>query len=114
MQLKLLLNERVVLSEMLMAEKFTSRLFGLMFKRDMPAGAGLMIPKCNWVHTLFMRFPLDIVYLNSDMSVCHIDEHVDPWRFCLPVLKASSVLELNAGSASDLELKKGDILRCIN
>ncbi len=114
MIVRVMLKDKTIVPELLVADKFTARLVGLMFKKSLPGNSGLMIPKCNWVHTLFMRFPLDIVYLNKDLSVCHIDEDISPWRFCLPVIKAENVLELNAGTVEAVSLKKGDVLKCIN
>jgi len=112
--MKLLKNEKMVLSNINVADSFFDRLRGLMLKRETGEYEGLFIPNCNWVHTLFMRFSLDIVYLNKNNTICHIDAGVKPWRFCLPVFGARSILELNSGVVDKLSLQEGDVLKCIN
>jgi uncharacterized protein len=58
------------------------------------AGQGLWIVPCHGVHTLGMRFPIDVLYLDRDKVVVHIEEDLKPWRFAPVRRKASSVLEL--------------------
>ena len=107
-------GERTLDLNIAVANKFTTRLGGLMFKKQMAQQEGLMIPGCNWVHTLFMRFSIDIIYLDADYNIYSIDYSVSPWRFCLPRFRAKHVLELCAGSAASMALKEGDNLKCIN
>jgi uncharacterized protein len=112
--MKLLRNEKTILTNIKIADGFFDRLRGLMFKRELGEEEGLFMPNCNWVHTLFMRFSLDIVYLNKNNKICHIDVDVKPWRFCLPVFSAKSIIELNSGVAERLSLQEGDLLKCTN
>jgi uncharacterized membrane protein (UPF0127 family) len=69
------------------------RLTGLIGRRSWPAGVALEIPRCRSVHTFGMRFPLDLVWLDSDRRVVRVDRAVPPWRvrWCR---RARSVLEL--------------------
>jgi uncharacterized membrane protein (UPF0127 family) len=79
-----------------LADTHWSRLRGLVgaSPRDFGNGWGLWIVPCRGVHTLAMRFPIDVVYLDRDGTVVHIDENLKPWRFGRVRLKAASVLEL--------------------
>ncbi|MBN1822797.1 MAG: DUF192 domain-containing protein [Endomicrobiales bacterium] len=80
------------------AESLKDRLIGLMGKRD-AENVGLYLTGCSSIHTFFMRFPIDAVFLGKDMKVVRIMRGLAPWRVVLPVRGAGSVLEL-AGNAS--------------
>jgi hypothetical protein len=70
-----------------------SRLLGLALLARERAGAGLLIPRCRSVHTLGMRFPLDLVFLGEDRSVVGLHRGVPPGRF-IRCAAAMAVLEL--------------------
>ncbi len=57
-----------------------ARLRGLAGLRDMPAGVALLLPATRSVHTLGMRFALDLVWLGADGRVARVDRHVRPGR----------------------------------
>jgi len=73
-----------------------SRFRGLMCTEDSEfrAGDGLWIVPCRGVHTLAMRFPIDVLYLDAKRLVVHMDYELKPWRFGRISLQAASVLEL--------------------
>ena len=79
-----------------LADTHWSRLRGLVgaSPADFGNGWGLWIVPCRGVHTLAMRFPIDVVYLDRDGTVVHIDENLKPWRFARIRIQAASVLEL--------------------
>jgi len=79
-----------------LADTHWSRLRGLVGASpgDFGNGWGLWIVPCRGVHTLAMRFPIDVVYLDRDGTVVHIDENLKPWRFARVRMQAASVLEL--------------------
>ena len=78
------------------ADTHWSRLRGLMGTdaSNFPPGKGLWIVPCRGVHTLGMRFPIDVVYLNGDRVIVHIQEQLRPWRLAALRLNAATVLEL--------------------
>jgi uncharacterized protein len=57
-------------------------------------GQGLWIVPCRGIHTLAMSFPIDVVYLDGEKHVVHLEENMKPWRVGRVSLKATSVLEL--------------------
>jgi len=79
-----------------LADTHWTRLRGLLgaSESDFRNGRGLWIVPCRGVHTLAMRFPIDVVYLDRDGTVVHIDENLKPWRFARVRMQAASVLEL--------------------
>ena len=111
--MKIFIGERLFLSEVKKAKHVVDRLKGLMFSSSMADKDGLLIPNCNWIHTFFMRFSIDVVYLNEKYEVVDIDTNVLPWIMCLPRLKARHVLELRGGSLGDGQVSIGEVLRCI-
>ncbi len=89
---------------------------GLMGRAALEPGAGLLIGAgpliaMMWIHTLFMRFPLDLVFLNRKGRIVRIMSGVKPWRVTAPVFGACCVLELEAGAAQRTSSRVGDEVR---
>jgi uncharacterized membrane protein (UPF0127 family) len=75
---------------------------------NFPAGKGLWIVPCRGVHTLGMRFAIDVVYLNGDRVIVHIEENLRPWRMAAVRLNASTVLELPSSMVRQTGTSVGD------
>ena len=92
------------------ADTHWTRLRGLMGTdaASFPAGKGLWIVPCRGVHTLGMRFPIDVVYLNGDRVIVHIEENLRPWRMAAVRLNASTVLELPSNIVHQTATTVGD------
>ena len=88
------------------ADSFGRRLRGLMFRAELLPGAGLLIRPSGSVHTCFMRFPIDVVFLDRDLRVVRVAAAVRPWRLAL-ARRARAVLELPAGEAARRGLEPG-------
>lgn len=97
-------------TEMRVANTHWTRLRGLMAIK--PAsfgfGQGLWIVPCHGVHTWGMRFPLDLLYLDSDNIVVHLEESVKPWRFAPVRMDTVTVLELPWHAIWNSGTKLGD------
>lgn len=61
------------------AEGFAARLLGLMFRKDLPDDEALLIPRCNAIHAFFMRFPIDVTFLDRNGAPIRIVRGVRPW-----------------------------------
>lgn len=91
------------------AHTFLKRLLGLMFRSGLPPGNALLLEPCTGIHTFFMRFPIDVVYLDRNNTVLK-KETVFPWRIGSLVKGTRSVMELNIDAAKRLKVgKKLDI-----
>jgi uncharacterized protein len=92
------------------ADTHLSRLRGLIgtSRRQFDFGHGLLIVPCHGVHTLCMGYPIDVVYLDTNHVVVHVEENVKPWRFAPIRMEACSVLELPFHTAWDTETAVGD------
>ena len=79
-----------------LADGHWSRLRGLMGRSpaEFLEGQGLWLVPCHGVHTLGMRFPIDVVYLTGDCRVLHLEQALKPWRIAPVRRQAATVLEL--------------------
>ena len=89
-------RETFVATEAKVADGYFSRLIGLLGKTKRWAhfGAGLWIVPSRGVHTFGMLFSIDVVFLNKEKEVVHVEEHLRPCRISKVSFKAASVLEL--------------------
>jgi uncharacterized membrane protein (UPF0127 family) len=84
--------------------------FGLLVRKSLPAGEALLIPKCYSIHTFFMRFPIDVVFLTKENRIIKQYENVVPFRIARAGKKADSVLELPAHTLAKTNTAVGDVL----
>src|ERR1700751_3022978 len=75
-----------------------------------PAGKALWIVPCHGVHTFAMRFPIDVLYLDSDKVVVHLEKNLLPWRVAPVRIRAVSVLELPSNTLAATATAVGDEL----
>lgn len=91
------------------ASSIWSRFWGLMGQRSLPQGEALIIDPCSSVHTLFMRFPIDVAFVAKDGRIIKIAEGLKPFRAALG--KGSRwVMEMPSGAAGRAGLVVGDLL----
>ena len=99
-------------TELFIANTHWSRLRGLMASApgSFRAGQGLWIVPCRGVHTMAMRFPIDVIYLNKQNQVVHLAEDLRPWRFAPLRIAAASVLELPIHTIDRTQTVIGDMI----
>jgi uncharacterized membrane protein (UPF0127 family) len=91
------------------ADTSAKRRTGLLKHERLAPGEGLWIRPCESVHTFFMKFPIDLVYIDKQKKVKKVRNAVPPWRMSA-CLTAESVLELPAGTAEQTGTRPGDEL----
>jgi uncharacterized protein len=91
------------------ADTSSTRRTGLLKHDRLDPGTGLWIVPCESVHTFFMKFPIDLVYVNKQKIVCKVRHAVPAWRMSM-CLAARSILELPAGMAERTQTQPGDQL----
>ncbi|HET9475916.1 MAG TPA: DUF192 domain-containing protein [Dehalococcoidia bacterium] len=84
-----------------------SRFWGLMGRRELPPGTGILIAPCSSIHMFFMRFPIDVVFLDRDDVVVKIVHSIRPWRLAMGG-GGKKALELPAGTARAIPISEGD------
>jgi uncharacterized protein len=107
----LLVNGRgtIVCERCVVADKMLTRMRGLLGRRELPAGEGMLLRPAPSVMTFFMRFPIDVVFLDRDGNVLKVREHMKPWRTAA-CRRAYMTLELAAGEAGRRGIAPGDLL----
>ena len=102
-------NSQTLSAKAKVADSFLKRLRGLMFKKSIGEDEALIFYKAASIHTFFMRFPIDIIFLNKESKVIKICPNLKPWKmvFCL---KSAITIEFQANKASINSLKIGDTL----
>ncbi len=92
------------------ADSHWTRLRGLLglAPSDFRNGYGLWIVPCRGIHTIGMRFPIDVVYLDHSLTVIHVERDLKPWRFAPIRMRAASVLELPCRTAGETRTAVGD------
>lgn len=103
-------GQSVVPIDVKTADSFFARLLGLMFRKQLPEGEALWLIPCNSIHMFFMRFPLDVVFLDHAGQIVGLVQGIRPWRFTLPVKGAYSAVEFAAGTIGRYGLEIGDRL----
>jgi uncharacterized membrane protein (UPF0127 family) len=93
--------------EIKIARHFWSRAIGLLGQRALGADQGLLIIPCDSVHTCFMRWPIDVVFIDCAGNITRIVEHLRPWRCTAARHPAHACVEIKAGNAALLGLHVG-------
>jgi uncharacterized protein len=102
-------------AEVRVANTYLSRLVGLLGKRPNWAVAdrGLWIIPSRGVHTLGMRFAIDVIFLDRNRNVVHMHQDLRPWRVSRVITNARSVVELPPGTIARTQTKTGDQIEIV-
>lgn len=96
-------------SQAVKAETFHDRLFGMIGKHFTSFDA-MIFDRCNAIHTFFMKFPIDVIFLSYDYHVLKTKEKFMPWRPFLYCKNSYYVIELPYGKLAESKTMSGDIL----
>ena len=99
----------VVCERCTVADRPHTRMRGLLGRTELPAGEGLLLRPAPSIHTWFMRFPIDVVFLDRDMRVLAVEPDLPPWHV-RSQRGARVVLELGAGEAERRGIREGMFL----
>lgn len=107
---QVLCNGQILLEHCEYRTSLWFRFKGLMFSKGIAENYGILLKPCNSVHMFFMRYALDIVFLDADQRVLRICHSLKPWRVSPIVWQAKSVLECRAGWACKHAINSGMIV----
>jgi len=82
---------------------------GLLGRKGLGPGEGMWITPCEAVHTFFMQFPIDLIYLDRKHCIKKVRSNVGPWRLSA-CLSAHSIIELPSGTIRDSQSQPGDLV----
>jgi len=94
------------------ADHGPTRAKGLLGRKQLNPGGGMWIVPCESVHTFFMQFAIDLVYLDRQNRIKKVRHAVPPWRVSA-CLSAHSVIELPAGTILKTKSEKGDAVEFV-
>lgn len=100
--IKILLYESQVIGEIFVADTFLKRFLGFMF-RKIPHYEGILIKPCNCIHTFFMRFSIDVLFVDENMDVIKKMESVKPGKVTMPIKGGVMVIEGIEGKFKNIE-----------
>ncbi|HWF51594.1 MAG TPA: DUF192 domain-containing protein [Solirubrobacteraceae bacterium] len=103
----------IACDHVLIADRALRRMRGLLGRRDLPAGDGLLLQPAPSIHTAFMRFPIDVVFIDRNLQVLKVVEEMPAWRTA-SARRARSALELAAGEIARRGISIGDQLVVVN
>ena len=89
---------RILVQHVEEANTFGARLLGLMFRKQLALGSGLLLEPCPQIHTCFMRFTIDVIFIDAQNRVIAVLENMRPWRMSRFYSQARRTLELPGGS----------------
>ena len=99
----------IVCERCVLADTALTRMKGLLGRRELPSGEGILLKPASSVHMAFMRFPIDAVFLDRELRVVKIADDLRPWR-AAGSRGAKAVLEIPAGEAGRRGVRVGDRL----
>lgn len=107
--LRNLRSQRILATSLEVALDSPSRRKGLLGRAALGHESALILAPCSSIHTFFMRFPIDAVFVRRNGSVLRVLREVGPWRIGLAP-QAFAVVELSSGAASRADTRVGDLL----
>ncbi|MCF8059146.1 MAG: DUF192 domain-containing protein [Bacteriovoracaceae bacterium] len=108
-------GSEVVATRVELADNFLIRAKGLMFSSSIGDRDGLLFEPCSSIHTCFMNYPIDVVFLSRENKVVRVFKALKPWRMTRIYFTAAKTLEMMGGTLS-VDLRPGDQLEieCIS
>ena len=106
-QLRVRETGRVVVPHLEVAASLWAQTIGLMGREGLAADSGLFIPHCNAIHTAFVRIPIDVIFLDGQMTAIRLVSALPPWRMVGFVRGAKAVVELPAGTLRQKQIAVG-------
>lgn len=100
---------KIIADNLEMKDSYLGRLIGLLGKKGLEKGQGIVLKPCNSIHTCFMHFAIDVVFISKDFKVLKVIKNMGAWHFSPIVLKSLYTLEVAAGAVKNLQ--EGDFIK---
>jgi uncharacterized membrane protein (UPF0127 family) len=99
--------------EVVEAKSFLTRLVGLLGTKKIDTKMVLYIKHCSGIHTIGMKYPIDVVFLDKNSMVSRLYESLKPNRMTSIKIKDHGVLEFPPGTINNLKIEKGEMLQIL-
>jgi uncharacterized membrane protein (UPF0127 family) len=103
-------KNQILASDLRIADRMWSRMRGLLGTESLQSQEALWIHRCNSIHTFFMKYAIDCVFLDQDLKIKALVAEVKPGRMLFPIWGAQSVVEMKSGQIKNLDLNLGEQL----
>lgn len=103
-------KEKVIKKEVIIANSFFTRLKGLLGKKRLSEEQCILIRPCKSVHTFFMKFPIDVIFIDKNFKVVKVIKNITPGHITTYVKEAWSVIEMAVDKEVDSKFMVGDEL----
>jgi uncharacterized membrane protein (UPF0127 family) len=110
-------TKTLLFEDIAVADNFFAKLIGLTFKKNLNYGEGLLIRGCSSIHTMWMRFNIDVLFLDISekaaagcLRIVELIENMKAFSFSPIVPDSGDVLELKSGAIARNNIKKGELL----
>lgn len=103
-------GDNIICKDVENANNFIKRFMGLMGRKSLEEGKGLLLDPCNQIHTFGMKFSIDTLTLDKNGVIIYIDKRVEPGKVRKIVPKGKKVLELPSGTVDKYMLQVGQII----
>lgn len=100
----------LICENLVVAKSLLQRMRGLLGKKGLASSEGLWLKPCNSIHTWFMNFKIDVIFVDKGLCVRALHEDVGPWKVLWPKFGFHSAFELSAGQLKKFQLEIGDQL----
>lgn len=94
--------------EAFVADSLFLRIKGLLGRKDIAGNQALVIKPCNAIHSFFMRFPIDVLFVDGNNRIVAVEKSFKPWRIGKLYTKAKYVVELKSGIIDKALIRVGD------
>src|SRR5699024_4120891 len=107
-------NNLTLANQVRLTTHLWGRLRGLMCKKKLEDGKALFIYSCQQIHTFFMKFPIDCIFIDQEYRVIELIERFEPWNYSKRVPKALGVIELTKGVINRTDTQMFDLLEIVS
>lgn len=106
-------TNEVISHSVIVANHFFTRFKGLMFTRELSPDSSMFIYPCSGIHTFFMNYNIDVLYLDIHNKILAVDEDMRPGRVGRVIKGAVAVIELPGGRIGKTQTKIGQTVRFV-
>ena len=103
-------DRSLLIPNLKVAKTALQRMRGLLGSTELADSEALWLLPGNGIHTFFMKYQIDCVFLDRELRIRKVVSDIRPWKIVWPVFGAYSMIELKSGVANKLGLNKGDRL----
>ncbi len=100
----------VIADKVTIAQDYKSRSIGLLNRQNLSENEAMLIKPCSSIHTFFMKFPIDVLFLSKEGRVVKIRHSLKPWRLSGCLLGCFMVLELQSGKLTKTTITIGNLV----